>query len=549
MPLAEFKKTRGFNYIASWSGNSISQWRFYNYEQTGIELGYLASIGCNSIRVWLNFAVWDVERQAFLLKLSDLLQHATSRGISVMLILWDSVGKLPSETPYDDTVGWTANPGPDKVVDPSFRDQGDAYVKEVVQVATASGADVIWDVMNEPDNLPVEWVEHYLALVKALDPTSPRTVGYFQASAALQTSELVDIISFHPYGIFRANVEVPAKEAAAIASVQNTKPVLATECGFPGGGGQRYEDVLDYLREEGVGFYLFQAMIGDHPAFPWKGGTGFFYKDGTVRDLEAVRAFQSLAKAQGFELVEFPLVASEDNPLWFPYQPIPAGFGAPEAAELMINWSAHYGVDYPLVEDALEFYLTLLGWVYASLWLAKVLNDQEVKVPQQYLDELNEAAAQEDWEAASSVLTSAAEMAGAAIDAAGLAEPENRPPEILHAEATPNPFPGDTNLKIVVYAWDPDGIDDVVASTALVFGPEGDYLFSLPLEHKGSGIFAFDSKPLDPFEPGQTFELLLVVGDEADAKDQLFPLTITATEPAGEAPSPGGTPPRRGATP
>ena len=131
--------------------------------------------------------------------------------------------------------------------------------------------DVIWDVMNEPDHQPQDWVEHYLGLVKELDPASLRTVGYFFPSSAATTAEQVEILSFHPYGMFRSNVQVPAQEAKGLAAVENTKPVLATELGFPGGGGQRYEDVLDYIGEQGIGFYLFQAMVGDHPLLPLEG--------------------------------------------------------------------------------------------------------------------------------------------------------------------------------------------------------------------------------------------------------------------------------------
>ena len=60
------KRIRGFNYIASWSGNAVGQWRFYDPAQAELELGYLASIGANSIRVWLSYAVWEAEGAAFL---------------------------------------------------------------------------------------------------------------------------------------------------------------------------------------------------------------------------------------------------------------------------------------------------------------------------------------------------------------------------------------------------------------------------------------------------------------------------------------------------
>src|SRR5262245_47867426 len=184
MPIADFAKLRGLNYVPSWAANAIGQWRFYDGPQAGIELGYIASIGGNAVRVWLSYAVWAVEGQGFVDKLEDFLGRAAGHGLAVVLVVWDSIGETPSATPYDDLVHWTANPGPAKVADPAFLPQADAFVEAVVAAALATPAEVVWDAMNEPDFQPLAWTQHHLVLLQDLDPAHARTASYFFAAAA-----------------------------------------------------------------------------------------------------------------------------------------------------------------------------------------------------------------------------------------------------------------------------------------------------------------------------------------------------------------------------
>lgn len=535
MPIADFAKLRGLNYLPSWAANAVSQWRFYDGPQAGIELGYLSSIGANAVRVWLSYAVWEVEGATFVEKLEDFLGRAADHGLAVVLVVWDAIGQLPSATPYDDLTAWVANPGPPKVADPAFLPLADDYVAAVVGAALATQAEVVWDVMNEPDFQPLAWLEHHLVLLQDLDPAHPRTASYFFAASAAATADHVDVIAYHPYGMFRRNVEAPTAEARAISAAHGGKPILATELGFPGGGGQRYEDVLAFITAESVGFFLFQAMIGDNPFFPWKGGTGLFFKDGTIRDLEAVRAFQSVAKAQGVPPEHFPLLNDGTGPLWIPYQPMPEGFGTPEATELLLGWEAHYGVDYPPVAEALDFYTTLFLWTFASFWLAGVVDDSGMVAPGEALDALEAAAAAGDWEAAEDALFFLAELAGGIVAAEDLGEPANRPPEILLASVGPSPFPGGVPIRVEAALWDPEGLPDVLAAVALVFKPAGSYLFSLPLAHEGSGIYAFQSLPQPPFPPGTVFTVVPVVVDHVGTFDFTEPFLLPAQDPVEEA--------------
>ena len=528
-----FSHFRGLNYIPSWAGNAIGQWRFYDGPQATQELGSLAAIGCNGIRVWLNFAVWEVEGSTFLDKLAHLLAAARDQGLTVVVVLWDAVGQEPSQAPYDDLVDWTANPGLTQVSDPAFQARADAYVDDVVATVLASGAEVVWDVMNEPDLQPVSWIVHHAQRLASLDPVHPRTAGYFLASSAALTVELFDVVSFHPYGLFRRNVEAPADAARAAAG---GRPLLASECGFPGGGGQRYEDVLDYLAGEELGFCLFQAMIGDNPHFPWRTGTGLLFPDGRLRDLEAVRGFQSAAKAQGFALEHFPRSQSPQSPLWVAYHPIPQGFGAGEWTALLEGWEGLYGgPEFPLVsagdDGVVDFYDTLLTWGFASFVLAGVVSEDDVAGSQEDLAEVQLALAAGDAAGAEAALTLVVQAAAELLATHGLGEPPNRPPEILSLSAGPRPQ-ADVDLRVEAWIWDPDGQGDVTDVTLLAHRNNGSLAFTAPLVHRGDGLYVFETAELDlPPAPaaGAWLTLLVLVTDAQGALD-LASLTLGADE-------------------
>jgi len=342
------------------------------------------------------------------------------------------------------------------------------------------------------------------------------------------------VLSYHPYGVYRRNVSEPTQTARAIAAANGDKPILITELGFPGGGGQRYEDVLDYVRDEGVGFFLWQAMIGDHPEFPWQVGTGFFFVDGTIRDLEGVRAFQSLAAAQGFVAESYPHVGDERSPLWTSYAPVPGDFGAPENAALFLGWRAKYGVDVPTLEDDPAFHTAVISWTFASFFLAGILTAEEMAAPIAAIDLMIAEAAAGEWASAEQLLNNLALLAGQLIEAEDLAEPLSRPPEVLSVKVTPNPFPGG-DLRLEAIVWDPDGIGDLLAVGALAYSPGGAYLFGIPLFHEDSGYHALEVRGLEPFEEGFVLDLVFAAVDKVGAIGVRGPLKVKAptTGPTG----------------
>ena len=63
--------------------NDIDMWRDYDAPTVERDLSIAAGLGFNFARVFLNFAVWDAQRDAFLQNVAHFLRTAHAHGISV----------------------------------------------------------------------------------------------------------------------------------------------------------------------------------------------------------------------------------------------------------------------------------------------------------------------------------------------------------------------------------------------------------------------------------------------------------------------------------
>ncbi len=392
----DYTNVRGLNYVPLWAGNSVGAWRGYDQLQVEADLGYFRGIGCNTIRVWLSEAVYHEEGELFLAKLVDLLRRCEAHGVYVIPILWDAVGVQPSETPYEDLDTWVKNPSTADTEDPAFwAERGDDYVEAVVCAARGSRALLMWDVMNEPGAVP--FVHHYAQLVDQIAPRDVVTIGWGAAHSNAQTAGWpeVDVLSYHPYGCFRQNVELWTRRAREISAANGGKPILATELASPGLA-QRYEDALGHITREGVGFLLFQAMIGPPPHFNWW-QDGFFYADGEVRDLPGVQAFQDVSVAQGYAGPLTPLVEKDpEDPLFLGMYPVPLGFGGPELVDAIYAW----GERPPLEPEYVDTFELVATWASISIAWLEVLQPSDVQWLQSVIDAFDDAVDAGEYEEA-----------------------------------------------------------------------------------------------------------------------------------------------------
>ncbi len=350
----DYSNVRGLNYIASYAPSDVAMWRNYDSDRVDKELGYMAGLGANSVRFWLAWVVYDVEREKFIAKFKDFLRLCRKHNITAMPIIWDSCfGDKRSS--YDDLKDWVANPGTERVKDLSFRPQGDEYVKAVIGAAKGDPTVLLWDVMNEPSDEGVEsWLEHYCKLIKSIDKEHPITIGWAQAQRNAVSADWVDVMSYHPYGIWDKNRDVWTKAVREISAKHGNKPILANEIGGPGLF-MLYEDTMNYFASRKIGFYLFEAMIG---STRFNNVQGFFFPDGTVRDMEPVRMFQDLARKQGAK-PEGRFVLKTGGP---GYIPVLSKTSGAEVVNTIRNWDPKK-VD----KSTAAYYVALMRWTFISI--------------------------------------------------------------------------------------------------------------------------------------------------------------------------------------
>lgn len=337
--------------------SSVAIWRFYDSREIDRQLGWFRSIGCNSVRIWLSHAVWEHDERIrgrgenrFLANFRDFLALCEKHRIYAMPILWDERFLEPSDTPYDDISAWVRNPHSSKLTvewatDPGNPYNGDAYVKAVVEAGRESDALFMWDVMNEPA-VREAWLKHYCDRIREWDPDPDHkiTIGFavlldFGGPFAnpLFAHPTHDVLSFHPYGMFFANVAEWTRMARRVALPpfsDRPKPILATEGGQPGDLAL-YERFIAACREIGIGFLSFQGMIGDPRGnHPFQDLTGVFFHDGQVRDERAARAFLEHARDHGgatyIQLVD---PRQKEDLTGFAPGFFPNGYGAREVVE------------------------------------------------------------------------------------------------------------------------------------------------------------------------------------------------------------------------
>jgi hypothetical protein len=406
---ADFSNVRGLNYIASYAPSDVAMWRFYDHEQIDRELGYIRALGANSIRVWLAWVVYDVEGDRFIDKFKDFLALCEKHRITVMPILWDSCFG-DAKASYEDVTDWVANPGTQRVADQGFRALGDRYVRAVVEAGRESPSLLMWDIMNEPSGTGVNsWLEHYCRLVKSIDPDHPVTIGWAHAGSNKISHEWVDVMSYHPYGIFDKNRDVWTKMMRKIAREHGDKPVLVTEAGGPGFG-QRYEECIHYFQKEGVGFYLFEATVGVNR---FRNIAGLVFPDGTARELEAVEAFQACAKRQGSQVTRSLKVSDQSLPY--------SRSGAREVADLVLNWDRT-----ELTPDNLAERRGLLRWTFISLAWGGALGDHMDEV-QQLISEADTAQKEGDKQRLKETLSTLARLAATLLVQHGFITEEGTP--------------------------------------------------------------------------------------------------------------------------
>ena len=301
----DYAAIRGVNYVPSFASTSVGAWKDYDSDVIERELDYARRLHLNSVRVFLQFVVYEDAPALFLGRVEDFVARCARREIRPLFVLFDSCfGDEPSMAKASSPT-WVNNPGFSRLGEKGV----ERYVRDVVGRFRGDPRVLGWDVMNEPmadfnhvtraeRDAIWEFVGRMSALVKELDPAHPITVGEAVVEYIPKTVDRVDFISVHSYEAdpreFRKDLELASHYGRA-----SGKPVVVTECGNPGAG-QKYEMVFEVLGQEKTGFYFWELMIGK---MQFREMAGLIYPEGTTREPSAVAAL-----VRGFRnsMVGFP---------------------------------------------------------------------------------------------------------------------------------------------------------------------------------------------------------------------------------------------------
>ena len=311
--LNPYAHLRGFNYTPSTAVNDISFWRDYDEGLVERELTYAQRLGLNSARPFLAYVVYEHDPKSFLNRLTHFVRTAHDRGISVMPVVWDSC--------FDDTMPtigstenkWIPNPGVQRLGS-EFWPAGEAYCADLVQTLGSEPGLAMWDIMNEP--LITSWVmedtperderkgtiwnfvHHFCGVMKKLDSAHPITVGVANVATLAQVEAHVDVLSYHDYLPTRAAIRAQIDDGLRVAEA-NQKPIFISELACLARANP-YDVTLEICQEAGIGWYLWELMIGKSR---WRDIHGVVYPDGTVRDPSIVAAIQGFFRRRGPDMI------------------------------------------------------------------------------------------------------------------------------------------------------------------------------------------------------------------------------------------------------
>ena len=289
----------GCNFLPSTAVNSTEMWQEATFDEATIdrELGWAAGLGFNSIRVFVQYLVWEADPAGQKTRMERFLEIADRHGITVMFILFDDcfipepyLGKQAEPVPGVHNSQWTSSPGETRKKE-NCRPNLEKYVKDVVAHFGQDKRVVVWDLYNEakPESRPL--LEKVFEWARGVHPIQPLT-------SCWQASDLWDVASYHDY------TNVPPEKFAEIA--QSPRPTLCTEW-MARTMGSRFELQLPYFRKYKIGCYSWGLVAGrTQTYFPWGSLKGapepkvWFHdvlrKDGTPFDPKEIEVIKKICR-------------------------------------------------------------------------------------------------------------------------------------------------------------------------------------------------------------------------------------------------------------
>lgn len=288
---------RGCNYMSSDCCNRVDQWQELGFEERLLtvdrELALAASIGFNSIRLIMQFEVWDQEHDGFMERLERYLAVAHKHGISCMICFANDcsvpreryvaprLGKQKVDLGYHGGIknsphnGVQKGPGYTVLDDPVLAERFFTMVREIISRYRDDSRVIIWDLINEPGagnrcEISGPNVDKLFAVAREIDPSQPLTSCLWTSDipniAPSEERALVqsDIISFHCYRDYPTMVRIIA------ALKKHGRPIINTEW-LHRIYGQEVREIFPLFFLEKIGCYNWGFVAGLTQTYePWE---------------------------------------------------------------------------------------------------------------------------------------------------------------------------------------------------------------------------------------------------------------------------------------
>jgi len=288
----------GCNYIPSNAINQLEMWQEESFSPAIIdkELGWAASLGFNTVRVFLHHLLWEDNAEGFLQRIDQYLTIADKHGIRTMFVLFDAVwnpfpklGKQPQPKHNIHNSGWVQCPGYDVLNNPDSYDSLHDYVHGIVSHFKDDARVLIWDLYNEPDNmnlasykdddyivhkaeLSMELLKKTINWVRVINPTQPITMAPWQNDWSCDTKITAldnymfshsDIVSFHCYE------DAEGTESRIKDILRYGRPMLCTEY-MARPFKNTFQEILPLFQKYGIGAYNWGLVAGKTQTHcPW----------------------------------------------------------------------------------------------------------------------------------------------------------------------------------------------------------------------------------------------------------------------------------------
>ena len=288
--------------------NRIDQWQEYEFEKklatAEKEFALMETIGYNSIRVIIEFEVWDQQHDGFMKRLDQYLDAAARHGITAMIVLSNECSvRTPEYIPP--TFGeqfwelgyhggknfktWYQHGSDSRyslLDDPEIAPRYYEMVKELITTYKNDKRVLVWNLMNEPGNgrgnKSLVHLKKMFEIGREIAPIQPLTADVWRGMKNNKATteieqfalEQSDVISYHSYASYMDNVII-------IQQLKTyNRPIFNTEW-LSRPSGNTVQLMLPLFFLENIGCYQWGFVAGKYQTFePSQGVWNAYEKHG-----------------------------------------------------------------------------------------------------------------------------------------------------------------------------------------------------------------------------------------------------------------------------